>query len=111
MLVGMAMDTAAMTAVSPAHELPILPAMAAVWLAAGALIGSCNFLALHWSVGRFAAGGCPALVLVLQLVRFGALAVALGVVARCFGAVPLLVATAGILSARAAVLHWGAPQP
>ena len=111
MLVGMAMDTAAMTAVSPAPELLFLAAMSAVWLAAGALIGGCHFLALRWSVGRFTTGGSALLVPALQLVRFAALALILGIIARRFGGLPLLVATVGILSGRAAVLRWGAPQP
>jgi len=88
----------------------LLAAQAAAWLCCGALIGAFHFLTLRWSVGLLAAGRVPLLAMTLQLTRFALLAGALGMIARGVGAVPLLVATAGILAARTAAIRLGA-QP
>jgi F1F0 ATPase subunit 2 len=80
-------------------------------LSAGALVGALHFLTLQWSVRRLMTCQPILLVLTIQLVRYVAVALALGIIARRFGAVPLLVATAGILAARSAVLRWGEPLP
>ena len=79
------------------------------WLAAGAAVGALYFLTLHWNVRMFAAGRSLvlALALALQLARFTAIAGVLAVLAVHFGALPLLVATAGILAARTVILRWG----
>jgi F1F0 ATPase subunit 2 len=104
------MDAQAMTKFLLAQQDLIACALAGgAWLAAGAAVGALYFLTLHWNVRKFAAGRSPvlALALALQLARFAALAGVLAVVAVHFGALPLLVATAGILAARTVFLRWG----
>jgi len=76
------------------------------WLAAGVAVGALYFLTLRWNVHMFAAGRSPVLALALQFARFAAIAGVLAVVAVHFGALPLLVATAGILAARTVFLRW-----
>ena len=83
---------------------------AGTWLAVGALLGALYFLTLRWNVRRFVAGQSLPLVLVNQLVRFAVIAGGLAIIAKQFGALPLLVATAGILTTRAAIVRFGA-QP
>jgi F1F0 ATPase subunit 2 len=81
---------------------------ASAWLGAGILIGTFYFLSLRWNVRNFEIGRSIFLTFAPQLVRFALMAVVLGVIARQFGALPLLIAAAGILAARPAILRWGA---
>jgi F1F0 ATPase subunit 2 len=89
------------------HDLIPYAIKAGGWLTVGALIGASHFLALRWNVRMFAVGGSFPLVLATQLVRFALLAGVLTLIAGHFGAFPLLVAAAGILAARTAVLRFG----
>jgi F1F0 ATPase subunit 2 len=77
------------------------------WLIAGALLGAFHFLTLRWNVTMLASGQSLFLAMALQLARFVLVAAALAVVAIYFGALPLLVATAGIFVSRAAVVRLG----
>ncbi len=77
-----------------------------IWTAIGLVLGGIYFTTLHWNIRRFASGKSLAMVFVLQLVRFGAMASALAIIAIHRGAVPLLAATAGILLARAVGVRW-----
>lgn len=96
-----------MTLELPGYE-SILPILGAgIWLAAGALIGAGYFVTLQRNVRMFAAGRSLLLPLGFQLGRFVLLAAALAVIARSFGALPLLAATAGIVVARTGVIRWG----
>jgi F1F0 ATPase subunit 2 len=75
------------------------------WLLAGALLGSLYFLTLRWNV-RILASGRVLLPFGLQLIRFAVVAAALTIVARSFGALPLLAAALGLLLARTMILRW-----
>jgi F1F0 ATPase subunit 2 len=81
---------------------------ASAWLGAGALIGAFYFLSLRWNVRHFEIGRPILLAFAIQFVRFALMAAVLGVIARQIGALPLLIAAAGILAARPAILRWGA---
>jgi F1F0 ATPase subunit 2 len=105
----MEMDAQAMTAPHLAAEIPALVGLA-FWLAAGALIGAIYFWALQWNARLFAAGPRLPAAFALQLARFAVLGGALALVAVRFGALPLLVATAGLLLARTAVIRMGTRQ-
>ena len=97
-----------MTTFLVAHQDLIVSAViVGAWLVAGATVGALFFLTLRWNVRMFAAGRSPVLALGLQLARFAAIAGMLAFVALHFGALPLLVATAGILAARTVILRWG----
>lgn len=89
------------------HQLILLVLSVSAWLAAGALIGAFHFLTLRWNVRMFAVGQSLSLALVTQLVRFALIAGVLAIIASRFGALPLLVATAGILAIRTAVVRFG----
>jgi hypothetical protein len=78
------------------------------WLAAGAAIGAFHFLTLRQNVRMLAAGRPLLPALALQLARFAATAAALFLIARHFGALPLLAGTAGILASRTAIARCGA---
>lgn len=75
------------------------------WLAVGGLIGALHFFTLHWNVALLAAGRAPALALGLQLLRLALVGAALAGVAIEGGALPLLLAAAGILAARAVAVR------
>ncbi len=90
------------------HELIRLVFSVGASLAAGALIGMFHFLTLRWNVGMLATGQSLPLALAVQLVRFAVIAGVLAVIASQFGAVPLLVAAAGVLATRTAVVRLGA---
>ena len=91
----------------PEHQLILLVLSMGAWLTVGALIGSLYFLTLRWNVRMFTIGqSLPLLALVAQLVRFALIAGVLAIIAH-FGALPLLVATAGILATRTAVVRFG----
>ncbi len=92
------------------HDLVPFVLSGGAWLATGVLIGTCNFLTLRWNVRMLAVGQSLATALATQLVRFALIAGVLAAIAGHFGALPLLLATAGILAARTAVLRFGA-QP
>jgi F1F0 ATPase subunit 2 len=90
------------------HLADLLPPVCAAF-GAGILLGASYFLTLRWNVRTLALGRAPLFAIGLQLARFALLAVALVLIARGFGALPLVAATAGILTARAAVLRMGVP--
>jgi F1F0 ATPase subunit 2 len=77
------------------------------WLAVGALVGAFQFLTLRWNVRMLAVDRPLPLALAAQFVRLALVAGALAVIAGYFGALPLLLATAGILAARTAILRFG----
>jgi hypothetical protein len=72
-----------------------------LWPAAGALVGSLYWLILRWSVAMLATGRSIALAITVQLVRFAALGAALALVAIRGGWLALLLATGGLMLARA----------
>ncbi len=111
MLVGVAMDTKAMTTLYVDSGALLSALGVGTWLAAGVVIGGFHFLTLRWNVQKLATGQSPVLALAIQLIRLVVVAGVLVFIVRRFGAMPLLVATAGILAARSAVLRWGAQQP
>jgi F1F0 ATPase subunit 2 len=76
-------------------------------LGAGALIGAAYFLTLRWNVRMLALGRTPLFATALVLGRFVVLAGVLAVIASRFGALPLLLATAGILAVRTAAVRLG----
>jgi F1F0 ATPase subunit 2 len=91
----------------PEHQLILLVLSMGAWLTVGALIGSLYFLTLRWNVRMFTIGQSLPLALVTQLVRFALIADVLAIITSHFGALPLLVATAGILATRTAVVRFG----
>jgi len=78
---------------------------AGAWLAFGALIGAFHFLTLRSNVRMLVAGRSLPLVLATQLGRLALVGGALAVIAGHFGAPALVVAAAGILVARMAVIR------
>jgi len=80
---------------------------AAAWLGGGALIGTFHFVTLGWNVRVLTLGGAPLFAMALRLARFSLLAGVLAALASRFGAMPLLLATAGILVARTAAARLG----
>jgi F1F0 ATPase subunit 2 len=80
---------------------------AGVWLTSGALIGTFHFLTLRWNVRMFAATQPLLLPFGIQLVRFVLIAAVLAAITRSFGAVPLLIVTAGILAMRTVIVRLG----
>jgi N-ATPase, AtpR subunit len=112
MLVSVALGATAMTTFDGAHWQSFAAALAPLaWLVIGALIGRFHFLTLQWSVGKLATGRSWASTLVIQFFRFGVLAALLGLTARSFGAIPMLIVTAGVLLARSVIFRSGALQP
>ena len=86
----------------------ILPALnAGAWLVVGTLLGALYFLTLRWNVQTFMVGKSLPAALFIQLVRFSVLAGGLVIISKQFGALPLLVATAGIVAARTAIVRFG----
>jgi len=83
----------------------LLALRAGGWLAAGALIGALHFWLLRSSVRMLVLGQPRLLAFALQLGRAALLAGMLAVIVARFGAWPLLLATGGILAARAAVIR------
>ena len=76
---------------------------AAGWFLAGGLLGLMHFLALRWNVLCLVRGQALA-SLGLQLLRFALTGTALALIARLFGAMPLLAGAAGLLASRTGVL-------
>ena len=70
---------------------------AGAWLGGGALIGAFYFLTLRWNVKMLVLGRAWLFATTLQLGRFALLAGMLAVIASRFGALPLVLAAAGIL--------------
>jgi F1F0 ATPase subunit 2 len=93
-----------------ADNLAVLVLQAGAWLAAGVLLGGFHFLTLRWNVRMFASDPSPLLPLGIQVLRFALVAAVLATVAHYFGALALLIVTAGVLVARTAVIRLGA-QP
>ena len=87
-------------------EHALLALRAGAWLGGGALIGAFYFLTLRWNVRMLAFGRAPLLAMALQL---GAIRAprrrACASSPVDFGALPLLLATAGILAARTATVR------
>lgn len=81
---------------------------AGAWISAGALIGALYFMTLRHNVTLLATARAPLFAMALQFGRFAALAGILAVIASRFGALPLLLATAGIVAARMAAVRLGA---
>jgi hypothetical protein len=108
MLVGLAMDARAMTPLYVTeHDVFMLVVKSSAWLAIGGVIGAIHFLTLQWSARMLATGSSLSLALALQLTRFAIIAAALTAITQ-HGALPLLLATLGILASRAAVFRLGA---
>jgi F1F0 ATPase subunit 2 len=78
------------------------------WLAIGALIGAFHYLTLRWNAQALIVGRSVLLVLAVQLARLVGIAGMLAIITRNYGALPLLIATFGILASRTAVLRLGA---
>jgi hypothetical protein len=103
------MDAQAMTGLSMLqYDLLKLALGASAWLAVGALVGTFFYLTLRWSAQMLATGSDVSAALALQLIRFMGVAGLLGIIARHYGVVTLLVVTLGILAARTAVVRLGA---
>lgn len=78
-----------------------------LWLCAGALIGTFHFATLRWNTLAFADAQSFLLPFGIQLIRFALTGTLLFGIARSSGALPLLMATVGILSARTAIIRRG----
>jgi len=89
------------------HHLILYVLSAIAWLTVGTLIGAFHFLTLRWNVRKFEVGQSLPLVFATQLVRFALIAVVLGVIVSQFGALSLLIGTAGILATRMAIIRFG----
>jgi F1F0 ATPase subunit 2 len=85
------------------HEHLSFIAQASGWLLAGVLQGLLHLVSLRWNV-RCLIGGQPVLSLGLQLLRFALTGGALVLVAKSFGAMPLLSGTLGLMAARTGVI-------
>lgn len=90
------------------HDMFMLVLSAGAWLAMGALIGAFHYGTLRWNAQKLATGSSVPVALAIQLTRFAAIAGVLAIIARHYGALPLLIATLGILASRTAVLRLGA---
>jgi hypothetical protein len=77
------------------------------WLSSGALIGVFYFLTLRWSVKMLTHHKRLLPAIVLQLGRMAFLTGLLAIIVSRFGALPLLLTTAGIFGARVAAVQWG----
>ncbi len=73
------------------------------WFAAGSLLGLAHFGSLRWTT-RWMLGGRTLFSIGLQGLRFVATAGTLALLARWFGALPLLTGTIGLLAARTGLL-------
>ena len=82
---------------------------AGAWLTSGALIGTFHLLTLRWNIRMFVAEQPLLLLLGIALARFALIAAILAAITMLFGALPLLVVTAGILAVRIAVVRLGVP--
>lgn len=108
MLVGLAMDARAVTKFYVTEQdMFMLVLNAGAWFAIGALIGAFHYVTLRWNAQMLAIGSSVLVALAIQLIRFAVIAGVLAVITRYYGALPLLVATLGVLVSRAAVLRLG----
>ena len=89
----------------PAYDLIRTAVGLGIWLCAGALIGTIHFTTLRWNTQAFANERSIVLPIGIQLGRFLLTGAMLLGIVRLFGAMPLLVTTAGILTARAIVVR------
>lgn len=78
-------------------------AQASGWLLAGVLLGLLHFVSLRSNV-RYLLSGQPLFSLGLQLIRFALTGGALVLVAKSFGAMPLLAGALGLITARTGVI-------
>jgi len=81
-----------------------------VWLGYGMLVGAFHFLTLRWTVKMLAAARPVLLPLGLQLIRFVLMAALLVTIANFLGALPLLMATMGILIMRTIIVRLELPS-
>jgi N-ATPase, AtpR subunit len=88
-------------------EQALLVVRVGAWLSNGGLIGVFYFLTLRWSIKMLTANKRLLLAIVLQLGRLTLLAGLLAIVVISFGALPLVLTTAGIFAARVAAVQWG----
>jgi N-ATPase, AtpR subunit len=102
------MDAQAMTDFHLSEQ-ALLALQAGAWLGGGALIGAMHLLMLRWNVRMLVLGRPPLRAMALQFGRFALVGGALAAIAGRFGAVPLMLAAAGILAARTAAVRLGAP--
>ncbi|HVX74807.1 MAG TPA: ATP synthase subunit I [Bradyrhizobium sp.] len=86
------------------HEYLSFIAAASGWFLAGMLLGLLHFVSLRLSV-RCLLGGRPLFSFGLQLLRFALTGGALALVAKLFGAMPLLAGAVGLMAARTRMLR------
>jgi len=100
-----------MSALHPAWLNQIPPVVSAsAWLCSGMLVGAFHFLMLRWTVQMFAVARPLLLPLGLQFIRFVLMAALLATIANFLGALPLLVATMGMLIARTIIVRLEPPS-
>jgi hypothetical protein len=104
------MDAQAMIAFGDERGLVTIMVAVSAWLAIGVLIGAFHYLALRKNVQMLANGGSLSKAMAMRLIRFAAMAGALAVIARHYGALSLLIATLGLVASRTAVLRLGAQR-
>lgn len=80
----------------------------ATWLLVGSSIGALHYLTLWWNAQALTIGRLPLVAFAIQLARLAVFAAALAIISRNYGALPLLVATLGILASRRVALRLGA---
>jgi len=85
------------------HEYLSFVAEATGWFFGGALLGLLHFVSLRWNV-RCLLSGQPLFSLGLQFLRFALTGGVLALLAKLFGAMPLLVGTLGLMVTRTGVL-------
>jgi N-ATPase, AtpR subunit len=100
------MDAQGMTSLH-LDEHVLLALRVGAWLSTGAVIGALYFLTLRWSVKMLTADKRLLPAMALQLGRLALLAGLLAIIVSSFGALPLLLTTAGIFATRIAVVQRG----
>ena len=85
------------------HEYLSFVAEAAGWFFGGTVLGLLHFASLRWNV-RCLLGGQALFSLGMQFIRLALTGGALALVAKLFGAMPLLVGTFGLVVTRTGVL-------
>jgi len=99
------------SALHPAWLNQIPPVVSAgVWLGSGMLVGTFHFLTLRWTVKTFVAARSLLLALGLQLTRFVLMVALLATVVNFLGALPLVMATMGILIMRTIIIRLEGPS-
>jgi F1F0 ATPase subunit 2 len=89
------------------HDMFMLVLKTSAWLAIGGLIGASHYVTLRWNVRMLATASSTPAAVAVQLIRLAIIAGVLAVITRNYGALPLLVATVGILVSRMVVLRVG----